>query len=195
MFHTILASHFIQAYNFLSDCSTPPPCLLKTNNTFLLKVRKDLMWVSNYRPISFLNVNLEFQILANRSLSLLPSLNSMDKVGFVPGCEARDNTFKALSLHSWLTDHCCPDLYFSLNVEKAFNLRLGLRDRSFEVHWISRVIPRLDTVPLLLSNSVRTHQWPHNTHLCYFQWHEAGIPCIAIIKHPDAGANVMSPTN
>lgn len=61
--------------------------------------------VTNYRPISLLNVDLKIyaKVLANRLVPLLPKLISLDQVGFIPGREARDNTIKAINIHKWLT--------------------------------------------------------------------------------------------
>lgn len=76
--------------------------LLETHITLIPKPGKDTSQVSNYRPISLLNVDVKLyvKILANRILPLLPNLVSLDQVGFIPDREARDNTLKVISVHS-----------------------------------------------------------------------------------------------
>lgn len=61
------------------------------------------------------------KILANRILPFLPKLISLDKVGFIPGGEARDNTIKAINIHHWLSTSSKQGFYLSLNTEKAFD--------------------------------------------------------------------------
>lgn len=87
------------------------------------KEGKDHTLVSNYHPISLLNVDTKpyTKILSNCLLPLLPSLVAKDQVGFVPGWETRDNNIKALYLHSWLTSSKQTGFFFSLNTEMAFD--------------------------------------------------------------------------
>lgn len=54
-------------------------------------------------------------------LPLIPSLVSTDQVGFVPGRKARDNTIKAINLHSWLTSSKQTGFFLSLDAEKVFD--------------------------------------------------------------------------
>lgn len=91
--------------------------------TVIPKPGKDTSLVTNYRPISLLNVDLKWyaKILANRLLPLLPQLISLDQVGFVPRREARDNTLKAINIHHWLTTNPYLGFLFSFDAEKAFD--------------------------------------------------------------------------
>lgn len=79
--------------------------------------------VSNYRPISLLNVDIKLyaKVLDYRILPLLHKLITLDQVGFIPGREARDNTIKAINIHHWLTTMSKPGFMLSLNAEKAFD--------------------------------------------------------------------------
>lgn len=66
---------------------------------------KDPTSVTNYQPISLLNVDIKMftKMLANCIFPVLNSLVTKDPVGFIPGREARNNTIKAITLHHWLT--------------------------------------------------------------------------------------------
>lgn len=75
--------------------------------------------MTNYRPISLLNVDVKWyaKTLANRLLKL----ESLDQVGFIPGREARDNTTKTLLIHDWMTSHTNSGFFLSMDTEKALN--------------------------------------------------------------------------
>lgn len=87
------------------------------------KEGKDPSHRGNYRPISLLNVDIKIfsKILANRLLNFLPSIVSPDQVGFIPGCEARDNTSKAINIHYLTTQTKQNGFFLSLDAEKAFD--------------------------------------------------------------------------
>lgn len=79
--------------------------------------------MSNFRPISLLNVDIKLypKMLENRLLPLLPSLVFHDQMGFAPGREARDNTIKALHVHHWMSSRVQPGFFLLLDDEKAFD--------------------------------------------------------------------------
>lgn len=91
--------------------------------TVIPKPGKDPTQVTTYRPISLLNDDIKCyaKIIANRLLPLIPSIISLDQVGFIPGREASDNTIKTLNIHHWLTAHAKPCFLLTLDVEKAFD--------------------------------------------------------------------------
>lgn len=101
-----LSGPFLSTFNVLPEATTQPTSLLEAHIVVLPKGDRDPTIVSNYRPISLLNVDIKLyaKILANRLSTLLPSWISLDQVGFVPGREARDNTLRALNIHYWLTN-------------------------------------------------------------------------------------------
>lgn len=144
-FTNVLYTPFLNAFNYLSTDKSPPRDLLTAHIAVLPKPDKDQTLISNYRPISLLNVDLKMyaKILANRLLPLLPHLVSLDQVGFVPGREARDNTLKALNIHKWLTSKKQDGFFLSLDAEKAFDRvawdyltevlkQIGMRDRMLQ---------------------------------------------------------------
>lgn len=45
----------------------------------------------------------------------------MDKVGFIPGREARDKPLKAFLIHHWLTETDTKGFFLSMYAEKAFD--------------------------------------------------------------------------
>lgn len=100
-----LAPKMLSTFNSLADPPMNMGRMLEAHITVIPKEGKDKTRVQNYRPISLLNVDIKIyaKILANRMSTFLPSLISLDQVGFVPGREARDNTIRALNIHHWLT--------------------------------------------------------------------------------------------
>lgn len=104
-FSQTLAPKMLTTFNSLADPTRNMGRMLEAHVAVVPKGGKDTTRVQNYRPISLLNVDIKIyaKILANRMSILLPSLISLDQVGFVPGREARDNTIRALNLHHWLT--------------------------------------------------------------------------------------------
>lgn len=81
-FLPILWSPFKAAFNALLDVHDPPTSLLEVHITVIPKGNKDPMQADNYRPIFFLNVDLQLyaKILAIRITPLLPSWVSLDQV-------------------------------------------------------------------------------------------------------------------
>lgn len=68
-----LSTHYLKAFNALPEISNPPRSLL-VHIVIIPKGDKDLTLVTNYRPISLLNVDNKLypNILANRITPLLP---------------------------------------------------------------------------------------------------------------------------
>lgn len=73
---------FLKAFNSLASSSHTNRDLLEAHITMIPKPGKETNIVSNYRPISLLNVDLKLyaKILANRVFPLLSSLVSLDQV-------------------------------------------------------------------------------------------------------------------
>lgn len=82
-----LATPFLGAFNSLASKPNGLQGLLEAHLSVISKENKDHMLVTNYRPISLLNVDLKTfsKILANRLSIHMPSLISKDQVGFIPG--------------------------------------------------------------------------------------------------------------
>lgn len=111
------------AYNSFATPTEPPRELLTAHIAVIPKPDKDPSLVSNYRPISLLNVDLKWyaKTLAIRLLPFIPQLIDLDQVGFIPGRESRDNTLKAINIHHWLTSTQTRGFMLSLDAEKAFD--------------------------------------------------------------------------
>lgn len=84
-FLDILKPRFISAFRTLASSSPRSPTLLLI--TVILKEGKDSTLVTNYHPISLLNVDVKLyaKILGNHLLPHMSSLISLDQVGFIPG--------------------------------------------------------------------------------------------------------------
>lgn len=97
-FYEVLHLRFLQAFN--SALASHSPQFLEAHITVILKGDQDLSLMSNYCPISLLNVDIKryAKALVN-NLLLLPCIVSLDQVGLVPGREAPDNVLKALNIH------------------------------------------------------------------------------------------------
>lgn len=123
----LLTPAFLKAFNSFAQPIDPPRDLLSAHIAVIPKPDKDHSLVTNYRPISLLNVDLKWyaKTLANRILPLIPQLVGLEQVGFVPGREARDNTLKMLNIHHWLTSTKNKGFMLSLDAEKAFDRVLG----------------------------------------------------------------------
>lgn len=91
--------------------------------TLIYKDKKDPAECSSYCPISLINVDLKIyaKLLADRLPLVIPSIISLDQVGFLPACEAQDNTIKIISLISHCQSQKIPLCLLSLDAEKAFD--------------------------------------------------------------------------
>lgn len=144
-FRDPLIPHFLNTFNTVPTPLTINPDILEAHITVIPKQGRDTTLVSNYRPISLINVDMKLytKILANRILPLLPTLVPLDQAGFIPSHEARDNTLKAISIHHWLSSSNTPGFFLSLDAEKAFDRvawdymtetlrKMGFRDRMLQ---------------------------------------------------------------
>ncbi|KAM5171776.1 A.superbus venom factor 1-like [Mantella aurantiaca] len=123
LFSKQLGSRFLETFNSFPQINPKPKSMLEAHIVIIPKQGKDPQQVTNYRPISLLNVDVKIyaKMLANRILPYLSSLVSPDQTGFVPGREARDNIYKAIDLHQWLTDGGDEGFMLSMDAEKAFD--------------------------------------------------------------------------
>lgn len=121
IFSDALLPYFLQAFNSAITQTPHSLQLLEAHITVLPKGDKDRCLVMNYRPITLLNVDVKWyaKALANRMLTLLLSIISLDQLGFVPGREAWDNTLKPFFLHHWMTEANTPGFFLSMDAENA----------------------------------------------------------------------------
>lgn len=100
-----------------------PPETLLAHITVIPKNGKDPSECGRYRPISLLNVDLKLfmKVLASHLQSLLPQLVDLDQVGFIPSCEARDNTIQVFNLVHHANKTNTPCVFLSTAAVKAFN--------------------------------------------------------------------------
>lgn len=176
-YQEVLLSHFLRAFNTSSETDIHSRQLLEAHITLLPKEGKDVALVSNYRPISLLNVDLKWyaKALANRLLPLLSSIVSLDQVGFVPGREARDNVLKTLAYESIRSG--IPPIYGCR--EGVQQSGLGLYVRHTYAHGIPEwlFIQDQDTVlgPLYTCEG----QWPPVRRLRGTEWYKAEMPTVS----------------
>ncbi|XP_056417018.1 olfactory receptor 2AP1-like [Hyla sarda] len=97
-FSPILVPHLVNLYNNLFKTPSLPPEYLDALITVIPKPQKDPSLVSNYRPISLINLDTKIltSILARRLNTILPRVIHADQVGFIPGRQAADNIRKTL---------------------------------------------------------------------------------------------------
>lgn len=119
----LLLPFFLFAYNSFASPLIPLRHVMTAHFTVIPKPGKDSSLVTNYRPISLLNVDPKWyaKTLAIHLLPLLPQLISLDQVGFIPGREAKDNTLKVINVHHWLTSNRHQGFLLSFDVEKTFD--------------------------------------------------------------------------
>lgn len=111
------------------------------------KPGKDPTTVSNYRPISLLNVDVKIyaKIVAQRLTGVITDIVHPDQVGFMKGRQAPDATRRLIHLVKRLEIAKTPALLMSLDAEKAFDrvhwqfLRATLRKFGF-TGWIHSAI-------------------------------------------------------
>lgn len=122
-FPDTLIPQLVKVFNNLTPSSIASKEILETHITLIPKPDKDPTLVTNYCPISLLNIDVKLyaKALANRILPLIPRLISLDQICFVPGREARDNTTKALNIHHWLSIMSTQGFLLSLDAETAFD--------------------------------------------------------------------------
>lgn len=96
-FSAQLLTHFLLAINSVSACSQHSPQLLEAHVMVLPKRNKDPSLVSNYRPISLLNVDIKWfaKAMANGLLPILPDVISP---GFFLSIDT-EKTFDSLGLY------------------------------------------------------------------------------------------------
>lgn len=84
-FLDILSSKMLLTFKTLANPLMSPGRMLEAHIAVIPKDGKDPTQVSNYRPISLLNVDIKLyaKMLASRLLPLIPNLISPDQVGFI----------------------------------------------------------------------------------------------------------------
>lgn len=99
------------------------PQSLEAHITLIPKSEKDHTQCNNYRPISLIGTDLKLyaKIIANRPQPLLSKTIHDDKVGFVMGREACDNTLKTLLLFNYARRAKVPKCLLPIDTGKAFN--------------------------------------------------------------------------
>lgn len=116
-----LCSYFIS----ITSSNPLPPEALLAHVMVLPKPGKDPQHCTNYRPISLLNSNTKIlaKILTLRIQDHIVKLVHPDQTGFMKGCEARDNTIRALHILHWTQNgpDQTPRVILSMDAEKAFD--------------------------------------------------------------------------
>lgn len=108
-----IANPLLKTLNSIADTCTNMKNFTEAHITVFPKPGKDPNFVSNYRPISLISIDLKMfsKILAIWLTPLIYSRITVDQVGFVPGREARDNNTKAINIHHWLSITGTPGLF------------------------------------------------------------------------------------
>ncbi len=91
--------------------------------SLLLKIGKDPLDCSSYRPISLIPCDLKIyaKVFASRMEKVIHSLIKEDQTGFIKGRNASDNMRRLLHILDFADSHPTPCAVFSLDAEKAFD--------------------------------------------------------------------------
>lgn len=124
-FSTMSVFQTFYCLSYYQPATPSPRPMLKAHITVISKEGKGPTQVSNYRPITLINVDIKLhaKILANRMLPFIPNLISLDQVVFIPG---RDNTIHTLNLCHWLRAFSSPLMQRRHSVQQG---GLGLHAR------------------------------------------------------------------
>uniref|UniRef100_A0A8C5MJX8 Reverse transcriptase domain-containing protein n=1 Tax=Leptobrachium leishanense TaxID=445787 RepID=A0A8C5MJX8_9ANUR len=122
-FRTLLGPKFVALLNALDGSTSLDHATLRAHIALIPKPDRDHTLVSNYRPISLLNVDIKImtKMLATRLNAFIPGLVHPDQTGFVPTREARDNTLRAINLIHLANATHTPTVFLSIDAEKAFD--------------------------------------------------------------------------
>uniref|UniRef100_A0A8C5PT54 Reverse transcriptase domain-containing protein n=1 Tax=Leptobrachium leishanense TaxID=445787 RepID=A0A8C5PT54_9ANUR len=122
-FGSLLGPRFLAMLNSLDGSTSLEQATLRAHIALIPKPERDHTSVTNYRPISLLNVDVKImtKMMATRLNPYVPGLVHPDQTGFVPTREARDNTIRAINLiHLAVSSHT-PTIFLSIDAEKAFD--------------------------------------------------------------------------
>ena len=91
--------------------------------TLIPKPNKDLDQISNWRPITLLNIDYKIatKSIANRINKILPSIISSDQTGFMQNRYIGENVRTIFEIIEYAQNHHIPGLIFFADFEKAFD--------------------------------------------------------------------------
>ena len=91
--------------------------------SLLEKSNRDLLWISNWRPISLLDVDFKLlsKVLANRMKKVMPTIIHKDQVGFIKNRGLCDNVLDLLTALEYCETKEIDALLMSFDFEKAFD--------------------------------------------------------------------------
>ena len=123
IFWNDVSKFFLDSINYSYNIGTLNPLQKQSIVTLLPKKDKDLTKLSNWRPISLLNVDYKIatKVIANRIKKILPSIIDDSQTGFVKGRYIGENIRVLLDILSITEETEIPGLLFFADFEKAFD--------------------------------------------------------------------------
>ena len=152
-------------------------------NTLLPKSNKDLTNLSNWRPISLLNVDYKIMAksIANRIKKVLTRLIDSSQTGFIKGRYIGENIRLLFDIIEYTEEHDIPGMLLFTDFEKAFD--------SINHEYITEILnlfnvwPRpqiMDLAFLSYCHKLCTVQWVYHRLLPYRQRGKTGLSTITV---------------
>ena len=123
IFWNDLEKYYIDSINYSYEIEELTVLQKQGLITLLPKKNKDLTKLSNWRPISLLNVDYKIatKAIANRIKLILPSIIHCSQTGFVAGRYIGENIRLLFDVIEYTEDNEIPGLLFFTDFEKAFD--------------------------------------------------------------------------
>ena len=123
MFWNDIKTYFIKSMNHSFEIGQLTQLQKQGIITLLPKENKDLLNISNWRPISLLNVDYKIatKAISNRIKTILPSVISATQSGFMKNRYIGDNVRTIIEVIEYLNERKTPGILLFADFEKAFD--------------------------------------------------------------------------
>jgi len=123
IFWSTLKEHYIKSINYSFENGELTALQKQGIITLIPKSDKDLDYISNWRPISLLNIDYKVatKAIANRIKKVLPLIISFDQTGFMKNRYIGENVRLIFDVIEYLENHNKTGLLFFADFEKAFD--------------------------------------------------------------------------